>query len=106
MKKLVILSAIAMFSGAMAQAQSNGNNAATPAKVESKETLKPAVKGEAAPVDPRTQLEQLDRSIVELEKFINENHTREGFDRAAYDNRLNILRNRSKELSATLNENK
>jgi hypothetical protein len=100
MKKFVILSAVALFSGSMAYAQSNGDRAVTPAKVESKT----AVKGETAPVDAAKQLEQVSTAIVEMEKFMKENRTREGFDQAAYENRLNILRNRKQELTAIVNK--
>ncbi len=100
MKKFVLLSAVAMFTGSMASAQSNGDRAVTPAKVESKT----AVKGESAPVDAAKQLEQVSTAIVEMEKFIKENRTREGFDQAAYDNRLSILRNRKQELTAIVNK--
>jgi len=99
MKKLIVLSVVALFSSAMAHAQNKSERTVAPAKVESKETLKAADKATVAPADTKTQLAQLDQSISDLEKFILENSTREGFQKEAYDNRLNILRTRRTELS-------
>jgi TolA-binding protein len=105
MKKLIMFSTVAMFSVAIAQAQTKNERTAAPAKVESKESLKAVEKGQAAPVDTKTQIAQLDQSISDLEKFIIENSTREGFEKEAYDNRLNILRNRRAELSSNPDNN-
>lgn len=106
MKKLFILSVVTFLAGSTAFAQSQGDRAVAPAKVENKENLKETTKGEHVTGDTKTQLEQTKLAIVELENFIRENRTREGFDQAAYDNRLNILRQRHKELSAKLNDQK
>jgi len=105
MKKLIMFSAVTMFSVAIAQAQTKSERVAEPAKIESKESLKAVDKGQVAPVDTKTQIAQLDQSISELEKFILENSTREGFQKEAYDNRLNILRTRRTELSTNPNNN-
>lgn len=106
MKKAVLLSAVALFSFATVNAQSQDSRAAAPAKVENKEALKSATKGEAAPVDAKTQLQQVETSIVELERFIKENSGREGFEHEAYAKRLQFLQNRQKELSNTVNSDK
>lgn len=102
MKKFLVSTALLCLAVAMAQAQVNEKKTAEPQqkeslkvqRVEKAETLK------ATPIqEKRTEKEQLDAAISELQKYINENADKEGFQKDAYENRLSILREKREQIS-------
>jgi hypothetical protein len=111
MKKLTIIIALMALGTTVSVAQSNetskqtrsgttverSNDAAQMQRLENMQRLEGTVTTEKTPVQNVPTQEQLDASIAELEKHIHENDGKEGFDKAAYQRRLDYLHKKKAE---------
>lgn len=73
------------------------SNEAQVQRLENMQRLEGNVSTERTPVKTVPTLEQLDASIAELEKHIQNNEGKEGFDKAAYQRRLEYLQKKKAE---------